>query len=447
MHNVFEHQQFLLRRPPTPEYPAGERVRRSFREIMTGPDEPLRFDYRLEYLNVAALNLCAALTQAFFEPENLSVLEKRLATPMTEEEFEQGIADQRELFSIDGETRFLQGNTPPEKDKKGRIVNLALLHEKLNMTTSDFMNRAENDWVVSLDQIPLLLFSRITFYEKSAGRGYLTGTSGDLEIRTFPVDPASLRRTVWLNVLAHTLQNRLEGDFEEAGSGKGYDEWMWVKAPAEDVPRGASTLRAGLFWMVASNYVILEEVEEPRPCIVTGEMITGRHGTGVVTRSTGIGYGIPVEREKGPAVRMSFFRHPNGPAVTRKTKEEQLYTQHLSVDEVSGLFGQMGGLFFSSPPDGSRDVTYQVAPVIEQYLGLDEDSRPQIDLLCFGFHMLSSKKNVHGGYEYELFHDPTLENQEIGTQETAQGILERAADNAETIRKILTGAVEMCAMV
>lgn len=453
--NVFEDQVFLLRRPPTPEHPLGEQVRRTYRELMTGPDEDLRFDYPLEYFNVAALGLCAALTQAAFEPEDAAEIADRMTAPMSPEEFDRGVESLRDAFGIDGLVRFMQG-PEPGRDAKGRIEKLALLGDKVILTPYPFLNRPDDDWVVALDQIPLLLFSRSTFYEKSAGRGYLTGTSGDLEIRVFPIDRSSLRRSIWLNVLSRDVQERgYEGDFVPAGSGKGYDSWMWETPPRDDVPQGRISLRAGLFWMVAYNYVVIEEVDRPRPCMVTGRMTTGRAGTGVVTNATGIGYGVKVAREKGPEVRMSFFRHPNAPFYIGESKQGEAYTRHLSVDEVTGLFGNMAGLFYSQLTGEKRAAgqarVYRMAPVLGQLYGVREraDKPLETDLICFGFHMLSSKQNIHGGYEFEAFHYPLLggETADEEVLNEAQAILSGAAEQATKVQSLLCRVVQLCMMV
>lgn len=439
--NVFEHQSFLLRRPPDPNHPLGERVRRTYRELMTGPDEELSFDYPLEHLNVAALGLCAALTQTAFEPATTKELESRIARPLTPQEFEAGVAPFREHFSIDGEVRFMQGR----KLESDPAKNAALLQDKVSLTVSDFMNRPDNNWVVAADQIPLLLFARGTFYEKSAGRGYLAGTSGDLEVRTFLTHPPSLRKTIWLNVLACDEQDEFyESDFTPAGLDEGYDEWMWVMPPKEDVPQGKISLRSGLFWLVATNAVWIEELEKPRPCIVTGEPVTGLAGVRVLTKSTGIGYGVYVPRAKGPDVRLSFFRHPNGPYAVRKNKEGGLFEQHLTVDEVSGLLGNMGGLFFSG--GGGHTEGYHIAPVLRQYHRLSAiKERLPINLHCFGFHMLSSKKNIHGGCESERFRYPMIEDTSMMSD--LQGMMSGAATQAEEVRKLLTRTIQICMMV
>ena len=448
--NVFEHQSFLLRKPPSPKHPLGEQIRRSYREIMTGGDESLRFDYPLEYFNVAALGLCIALTQALLEPENLSELFKRLNTPVDETEFEEAIAGLRDTFSIDGAVRFMQG-PEPQRDKKGRLggEDLSALILSIKKGDKEFLNRPSDGAVVALDQIPLLLFSRSTYFEKSAGRGYLTGTSGDLEIRTYLIDRTSLRRTIWLNVLAQDQQGE---HFSPIDGSAGYDKWMWESPPAGDVAQGNVSLRSGLLWMVANGYIEIEEIATPRQCLVTGEMVEGRAGTGVIVSPTGKGYGVKVAREKGPEVRMSFFRHPNGPSQTIEPPKGTPFTRHLSVRENSGLVGEMGGLFFSSAEFGGKG--YHMAPVIKQLYELRGAFKKQLrttrlQLLCFGFHMLSSKQNVHGGYESEMFEYPLLGERDsdgLRALKNAEELMQFAAERTGKIEWPLKRAIQLCTL-
>jgi|GEM_PF-3245007 len=456
MLNVFEHQRFLLRRR-SPTDPFGERIELSFRDLVTMPDgESMRFDYPLEYMNIAALNLCAALAQAAFEPRDQCDLAARLAAPMSPEEFEAGIAPLRDSFTIDGPSgsRFMQG-PEPVRDRKGRLNGGPLSDLLLTVKKGDksFLNRPDEEWAVRLDQVPLLLFARATFYEKSAGRGYLTGTSGDLEIRTYPIDPASLRRTIWLNVLTGESQKMLGNAYVPAGSSEGYDGWMWQAPPPDDVAEGGLSLRSGLFWMVANAHIEIGEIEEPRTCIVTGKEIAGRAGISVVVASTGRGYGVKVAREKGPEVRQSFFRHPNGPIEMRPTKEGVPYLRHLRVDETSGLIGSMAGLFFAASGD---DGSYKLAPVVEQLYSLRLELRrsgghmPELDLACFGFHMLSSKQNVHGGYEFESFHYPmpNAAAEELpGIMAKAHELLSKYSQDAREMERLLSAAIQRCMLV
>lgn len=453
MMNVFEHQRFHLRCLPSDDHPRGERITRSFRELVTGKDEPLVFDYPLEYLNVAVLGLCAALAQAAFEPETVDELAERLETPLTQEEFEEGVAPLRDLFTIDGPagTRFLQG-PEPEKDKKGRYkkaVPLADLLLTVKRGNKTFLNRPDEAWVVELDQLPLLLFARHTFYEGNAGRGYLNGTSHEMGIRTFLLDTEDvLRRSIWLNVMTREMQEKKEGDYQLVGSGEGFDGWLWHEGPdVEAVVEGNLSLRAGLFWQTAHTYVILEEVEKECPSIVTGEPVSGRVGTSVVVSPSGIGYGV---RPEPKARRESFFRHPNAPTFEGEARSGAFIRSQLKVEETSGLIGHMAGLFFGPGSAGSeRASKLNTALVLDQWYALDEPV--PVDLLCFGFEMQGKPvPNVHSGYRVERFRYPVLGKDDADRTDLrveAEALLTEAAQFTRDVERVLAEAIQRCALV
>ena len=454
--NVFEDQRFFLR-SRAPDGGIGEERYLSWHEIMTGEEEVLPFfQYSLEYMNMAALGLCVSLTQAFLEPANATDLIERLDKPVPKAELDTIIEQNKELFGIDEGHRFMQGKEPA-RDKKGRLKTGDLSEVLLTIKKGEkeFLNRPAQDSAVRLDQVPLLLFARATFFEKSAGRGYLTGTTGDLEIRTFVIDPSSLRNTIWLNVLTHENQAH---QFTAIGSDQGYDNWMWISPPqTKETAQGAISLRSGLFWMVANKWIEIEELEESRQCVVTGDIVEAgqRAGTGVVVSATGVGFGATVKREDGLEVRQSFFRHPNGPHRHITPKKGASFDRHLEVQENSGLIGQMGGLFYAAP--GSSDHGFHIAPVVEQLYEIhtmleedyDVDVHNRYDLLCFGFNMLSSKKNVHGGYKSELFNYPILGGsleQRTELMKVAEGILVECAKITGDIEDALRQAVQRCIM-
>ena len=464
--NVFDDQRFLLRarsRDGTQEVP----LTLSWREMMTLDEtqpltadgheilpDTLRFNYPHEPMNVGALGLCIALTQAFFEPAGVRELIDRLGKPLSIKEFEAGIAEHRKEFGIDEGNRFLQG-PEPARDPKGRLGTGPLSELLLSVKKGDkeLLNRPTENWCVRVDQIPVFLFTRMTFYEKSAGRGYLTGTSGDLEIRTYLIDPKSLRRSIWLNVLTAQRQT---GHFTSPGSKTGYDKWMWISPPRDqDVAQGALSLRAGLFWMVANAWIDIRVLENPQQCIVTGDILNpgDRAGTGVVVGATGIGFGAKVQRDSGPEVRQSFFLHPNAPYQEVTPTKGPSFIRHLAVDEASGLIGQMGGLFFATAGGASKG--FHIAPIIDQmYKIIDEFERrgleagtARYDMLCFGFHMLSSKKNVHGGYEVELYNYPILGSGESERSEAlgiAESIVNGCASNTDKVAYALRRSIQRC---
>lgn len=452
--NVFDDQRFPLRSRP-PDGTLGEERRVSWREIMTGTEEFLpHFGYPLEYMNVAALQLCITLTQAFLEPEEVETIAERLGKPVPMEEFERAVEPYRELFGIDEGHRFMQGPEPP-RDKKGRIATGSLSELLLTVKKGDkeFLNRPSREWGVRLDQIPVLLASRATFYEKSAGRGYLTGTSGDMEVRTFLIDRNSLRNTIWLNVLSNeNYRNR----YVQAGENDGYDNWMWIQLPdTKEVPQNSISLRSALFWTVANMWVDIQILEEPRQCVVTGDIIPAgaRAGVGVVVKSTEIRFGATVVRDDGQEAYQSFFVHPNAPFKKVTPVKGPSFDRHLEVQENSGLIGQMGGLFYTSLGKGEQE--FHLAPTVEQVYTLhslreDEvDVRNRYDLLCFGFQMLSSKKNVHGGYESEVFAYPILgsgDEDRTEAMQTAESLLNGCASITNAVEGILRQAVQRCIM-
>lgn len=456
--NVFDDQRFLVRlRSRAPDGAPGEERRVSWREIMTGQEEYLPFfGYGLEYMNIAALQLCVALTQAFLEPATVADIVERLDKPVPADELEDAVAPYREQFGIDEGHRFMQGQEPA-RDNKGRLKSGDLSEVLLTIKKGDkeFLNRPAEGSAVRPDQIPLLLFSRATFFEKSAGAGYLTGSSGDLEVRTFLTDPNSLRNTIWLNVLAgENYRNR----YMEPGESDGYDTWMWVRLPpTKEVPQSAISLRSALFWTVASMWVDIRELQEPRRCVMTGDLIEAgqQAGIGVVVKSTKTAFGATVKRDDGQEVRQSFFVHPNAPYKTIVPQKGPPFDRHLEVLENSGLIGQMGGLFYATRGKGEQQI--HLAPTVEQIYQLhdilsedyDIEVRNRYDLLCFGFQMLSSKKNVHGGYESEMFTYPILGSGEQDRSEAmdeAAELLQGCANRTQDIENILRQAVQRCIM-
>ena len=453
--NAFEHQHFRLRHAETGEAVAP----RSFRDIITGDDAPLRFDYGPEYINVAALGLCAALTQAAFSPGGVRDLESRLAAPVSPDDFDTVVSPLRDRFTIDGPagTRFLQWPAPgPERYTKGRNEGRLKKGEDLSallLTTGrhdkTFLNRPDARWAVRPDQIPLLLFARHTFYEKSAGRGYKNGTTSDMEVRTYLLDrdgnaPGSLRRSVWLNVLSREEREiNCEKWFSDSSKAMARS-WMWEALPDDDVEQGTLSLAHGLLWMVAHTWVELGEVEGSHRCIVTGERIEpGEESVGIkaVVQATNVGYGTKPSKNEA---RASFFLHPNGPYGIQQKDHAH---EHLTVDELRGLVGHAAALLFAEGFEqkaGKRTVALQTAPLVDQLYGLAE--RPEVDLMPFGFHMTGSQGNLntHAAYQIERYRYPRLADDE--ERQRAQQITSGYIQFADEAARKLAYYVQICTM-
>lgn len=436
--NVFEHQRFRLRTP------SGERVAKSFREILTEPDAAYALDYAQAFYDVAALNLMSYLAQVAFGPRDAAELSRRIAAPMTEAEFEERVASLRARFALTGDgPRFMQG---PDQTKAtgAEHVGRAILstHEIPNKTQDDkrFLNRLDQDWGIPIDQSALFLFTRNTFYPGMLG-GHKKGTNGSNPVRVLVTDPAEgnslwVRRTLWLNVLARDTQREFAGSFADpkALRNDDYSGLFWIDPPQRDVPVGSITLQAALGWM--SDYYWLPFTEERDfVCPLTGAVSSGLAARTMKRTSTRIGYGDESD---------SNFRHPNVPTETQFKDGDKIGERPFSVRRTEGLAKAVGAAFFGGRTD-RRNARYTLAPVVSQLVtdpiqNLGLSTR----LLVFGFHMLSAQKNVHGGIEQSTFDfRPTAPDTPEGLQVLDLGAeaMYRATDFVVEAAKALRQAV------
>ncbi|GIV57860.1 MAG: hypothetical protein KatS3mg042_0773 [Rhodothermaceae bacterium] len=448
--NVFEHQRFRLRTP------GGERVEKSFRELLTEPDAPYALDYAQAFYDVAALNLMSFLAQWLFEPADAAELAGRIAAPMTDAEFEARVAPWRERFALTGDgPRFMQAPAPFD-EKKAEGLEVAVFISARG--DRQFLHRADADWAVSPEQAGLFLFARNTFYEGTGGRGYQKGTNGDTPVRVLVTDPGPdgtlwLRRTIWLNVLSRDQQRQYAGAYADPHALRpgDYDGLFWADPPEADVPVGGITLRAGLGWMTAYHWLWYEEAEGI--CPVTGERVEGLVARKASKKSTGIAYGTKGDVESG-ARADRLFRHPNVPTeklYDRKTGDVTGERPFL-VQRIEGLTEAIGAAFFGGLSDRDR-AAYTLAPVVAQLSAsplrrwfLREGRKP--GALVFGFHMLSSQKNVHGGIEQDAFYLPLPGDDPLVTarlMETGARLMREAGTFAAEAARALGQAVQRTA--
>ena len=473
MLNVFDHQRFLVCRND------GIRTKRSFREIITAtdengrpldPDEPLALDYPHVFFNIGALGLLTYLVQVIFEPKDEEELVHRLEHPITPSEFDAAVTPLRDRFTIDGPgtSRFMQG-PPPGADKNGKppkpddVSTILLTIRKDNsLNKMEWLNRPDTTWGVALDQIPLLLFTRNTFYEGAGGAGYQKGTAGEVAIRTLLLERESeklirLRRSIWLNVLHRQFQqDTFAADF--AVNRPGYDGFMWEQLPKEDVPAGDISLRAGLGWMVAHHYLDITTIPEDAiaTCMVTGQLLTGQAATGVWKSATGIAYGTKGDEESGTRASR-LFRHPNVPTYAIRDKKTGNYGEERqqTVHRTRGLVDTLGAIFFGSERKGSM-VLARVAPVLEQLYEADGVLRTYmrrhpLALTVFGFHMVGSMGGKHSGFEYDAFTYPVIAGETpVETRSILQitkELVDEASTQAKQVADLLQQALQETAAV
>ena len=424
--------------------PDGSRVQRSFRELVTQPSAPYALDYPQAFYNAAAFGLLSLLAQWAFEPADSHGLAEYLATPLSDEAFDSAVAPLRSSFALDGDgPRFMQGPAPDDPKKAVPVEEAVLITHRGDKR---FLHRADPDWAVPVDQAALLLFARNTFYEGTGGRGYQKGTNGDTPVRTFvtlPWDGASdaldLRRSLWLNVLHRERQVRFAGDY--AAPGAGYDAPFWTDPPTADVPTGGTSLRAGLAWMSATHWLWYDALEGPATCAVTGRPLApGTRAARTLTkRSTGIGYGTKGDLEAGSRADR-LFRHPNVPleVVLDKKTGDRVGRRPFLVHRTRGLTDALGASFFGDPA-GRLGARYELAPAVAE-LATQGSAVAELDfpvrLWSFGFHMLSSHKNVHGATEQDTVrYRPLIGETQDDTLDLHAAASEAIADAAATARR------------
>ena len=454
--NAFEHQRFRVRTP------RGERLSRSFRDLVTATDgdgtaldadEALALDYPQEYVNVAALGLLAFLAQVAFEPETPAALAERLRTPISADEYEAKVSGLRAHFRLDGDgPRFMQGRPPTVAEVKSWTTGLDAVVPTVRTGEAQFLNRPDVSWGVAPDQAGLLLFARNTFYEGTAGRGYQKGVNGDTPVRTMPTDPAEgdavrLRRSLWLNVLTTEAQRSIPGRYAAPGDAGAYDGWFWESPPTGDVGLGQITLRAALGWMSANHWLLYEDDQSEHVCAVTGEPITGRVAAQAVKWSTGIPYGTKSTKDDsgGGQNASRLFHHPNVPLERVRDPKTGDYagSRAYNVRRTRGLVDAIGASFFGA---GGTAGHVEPAPVVQQLgaLALRREVRAP-RLAVFGFHMLSGQKNVHGGFEIDTFRFTPPDDS--GRAEHAAALLETATRYADRAAFALGKSVQIAAGV
>ncbi len=444
--NAFEDQRFRLRTP------SGERVTRSFREIVTegDPHASYALDYPQAFYNIAALNLLALLAQWAFEPQDAAELAARVEAPLTDAEFERGVGRLRQRFALAGDgPRFMQAPAAGDP-KKARPVEEAVLITHAG--DKSFLHRADPEWAVGPGQAALFLFTRNTFYEGTGGRGYQKGTNGDTPVRSLVTVPAEgdairLRQSLWLNVLSGDRQETYEGEY--ARPGDGYDGLFWEAPPEDDVPVGGITLRAGLGWMTAFHWLWTEPLDAPAVCVVTGEpLAAGETAARTLSKwTTGVAYGAKGDLDAGTKADR-LFRHPNVPLARVYDKTgDSVGLRPFLVERTRGLVDAVGGSFFGATAAGSR---FEPAPAVAQLAEAPLWSLAlPVRLSVFGFHMLSNQKNVHGGIETDSFRYTPLvaatEPDTVVVNEQAAEVLYIAGRFAERAARDLNTAVQRAA--
>ena len=240
----------------------------TYRDLLCEPGQHWQISLPRDDLELACLQLLVCMTQVMFLPDDDTALRQRLAAPLSQADFDTGIAPFLDWFDLDHpiqpfmQTRGVKAAEPTPVQKL-----LIGLPEGNNHA---FFNEAGEVGQVSGPVAAIALFNQASNCP-SFGGGFKGSLRGGAPITTLLFD-RDLRRMVWRNVLTRP---RVE-ERQIAVPGTAQDQPTWVSPIAEKSTTHWNQigLMRGLFWQPA--HVELVKAEQARACdVLGGEPVAG----------------------------------------------------------------------------------------------------------------------------------------------------------------------------
>lgn len=215
----------------------------TYREVLCHDDPTLDLGLNRDDFNLATLQLLICLTQVLFPPETGDNLLERELTPLTEVDFEAGIAPFRDWFE-------LRHPTTPFMQTRGVMAKEITPIQKLFPGLPEGNNHAmfnQTDEVSAACEscVAIALFNQ-AMNCPGLGGGFKSSLRGETPINTF-VHGVNLRRTLWRNVLTKESLNGLYF----LGGPNDLPTWVFQISDEEIIPAGEIGMLRGLFWQPA----------------------------------------------------------------------------------------------------------------------------------------------------------------------------------------------------
>jgi CRISPR system Cascade subunit CasA len=296
-------------------------------------------------LEMACLQLLVSFAQVMFPPEDSSTLRNRVKTPLSLEEFSDGVDKLRDWFDLEHpEWPFMQ-TRGVKADEVTPIQKLLIgLPEGNNHA---FFNEAGEIKFLSAAVTAVALFHQAVNCP-SFGGGFKGGLRGSAPITTL-VSGDHLRETVWRNVLTHeSIDDLLPGyDFDFS---KDQPTWVQPIKAGEVFPTTRIGLLRGLFWQPA--HIELVRADQETACQLLGSPVGPAYFGFLKEKFTYTAEGAP-------------WPHPHG-AIQITTKKGKREEKFLSFTTTAPAWTQMSEFVVprggKSDPEGSRP-----APAITQF--------------------------------------------------------------------------------
>lgn len=215
-------------------------------------------------MEMAAIELLIAIAQVLWTPKDIREWVRRIATPLSEAEYQQGISPYSDWFSLDHpQWPFMQ----VRKVKAAEPTDMAKLFPGLTgATNSCFVNQPGVAAAACGGCSAIALFNQAS-NAPGFGGGFKAGLRGSAPVTTLVQGP-DLRQTVWLNVLTRESLDTLAIEW-----GSAMEEPTWVVPIKEDsvIPGARIGLLRGLLWQPA--HIELLPAAEGGRCHCCGQVV------------------------------------------------------------------------------------------------------------------------------------------------------------------------------
>ncbi|MBU4374064.1 MAG: type I-E CRISPR-associated protein Cse1/CasA, partial [Euryarchaeota archaeon] len=287
-------------------------------------DEDWQISLNRDDMELAALQLVICLVQVVFMPSDSKELKRRMETPLTDAEYEKGIAVFPDMFVLDHPKHpFMQ-----TREVKGKEVSLQKffigLPEKASTSpyAHAFFNEVNEVERACPSCAAIALFQQATNGVSLGGSPFPVGLKGMAPVTTL-IYQQDLRKRIWVNVLSEEFLAE-----RKIYSTKPEDNMPTWKTPIRLNGKNAEAAHKigfmrGLFWQPA-RVELTKGSENEIVCDFCGVKTTA-HFTGF-------------RQEPSPYKRVGFWRHPYSPVDVVQKSYFKFWSQVPTWANLSQFF-------------------------------------------------------------------------------------------------------------
>jgi CRISPR system Cascade subunit CasA len=238
----------------------------TYKELLCSDQPDLQVALPRDDLELACIQMLAAMTQVIFMPEDKKVLRARIKTSLSEKEYDAGVGKYKEWFDLNHpKWPFMQAKNVIGKMTSMQKLMIGMPEESSTSPNAHcFFNEPTEIKFVCAGVTAIALFNQAS-NSPSFGGGFKGSLRGAAPVSTM-VMGKYLRDTIWQNVLSEDKVRSFLPWYDET---KDKDEPVWVKPirSGNILPHTIGLLR-GLFWQPA--HIEMVKGENSNICDVIG---------------------------------------------------------------------------------------------------------------------------------------------------------------------------------